>query len=230
MELLEGHAKAAEYFTRALEINPNCAEAMRGLSGIHVSRWLHDYDRRDLERSLNYARLGSEIDPSNADCFACLGLAQTWSSGWEVAAPAFQRAMEINPGDSYVLADASVHATYGGRLKEAHALIDEASRLNPIPPRWFSEYRGLLAFAEGRFSEAANAFSEFVSGKYQMTYYVSCLGHMGDRSKLESVYALVRDCEWDLETIASSEPYRDPALRERLIEGLGRALHSMQLR
>ncbi|MFO1121547.1 MAG: winged helix-turn-helix domain-containing protein [Hyphomicrobiales bacterium] len=222
-ELLDGHVKAAEYFRRALEINANCVEGMRGLSGIHIARWLYDYDRHDLDMALDYARRGSEIDPTNADCFGCLGLAQTWASGVDAAAPAFRRAMEINPGDSYVLADASVHAIYGGRLGDAHALIDEAYRLNPIPPRWFSEYRGLLDFAEGRYSDAANAFHEFISGKYQMTYYVACLGYLGDRLALASAASHVEERGMDLTAVASAEPYREPRLRERLIDGLSRA-------
>jgi tetratricopeptide (TPR) repeat protein len=215
---------AASYFRRALEISPHCAEAMRGLSAYHVSRWLCRLSPDDLGLAVEYGRRGSDIDPTNADCLASLGLAQVWASGVDAAAPAIRRALEINPGDPYVLADASVHAIYDGRIADARTLLATANRLNPIPPRWFVEYRALLDFSEGRYAESARGFSGFDTGQYQMAYHVAGLALAGDLKALAVAMADIRHRGWDLTAVPDVEPYRDPAMRERLREGLRRAL------
>ena len=140
MQPVVGLDAAAGYFRRALEVNPAFAEAMRGLTIYHLDRWIIDYQPADLAAALDYGRRGTELDPTNAPCLVCLGLAQMAAHGVDEARPAFRRALEINPGDSYVLADAGLHAIYDGRLEEARAFLDRAVRLNPIRPYWFVKY------------------------------------------------------------------------------------------
>lgn len=211
---------AAGYFRRALEITPDCTEAMRGLSIYHLQRWMYDCASEEVAAAMDYAKRGSELDPSNADCMACLAMAQLAAYGLEAAKPTMQRALEINPGDTYVLADMSLIAIFDGRLEDARKLLDAALRLNPIPPHWFAEYQAHIDFAEGRFAEAARRFGQCDVGKILMTHVLASLGHVGDRQALAEALAQVRSRGWDLLDVVDRAPYRDAAMRERLVEGL----------
>ena len=222
--LVTGADIAADCFRRALEINPDCAEAMRGLSVYHIERWTIECASEDLAAAMDYGKRGGELDPSNAPCLACLGWAQLMAHGVEAARPAMQRALEINPGDSYVLADMGLLATYDGRLADARKLLEAALRLNPIPPYWFAGYWGIIDFAEGRFAEAARLFGQAGVGKIWMTYVLASLGHIGDGQALAEPLAQVSSRGWDLMEVVDAVPYRDPAMRERLREGLQLAL------
>ncbi|MBM3519480.1 MAG: tetratricopeptide repeat protein, partial [Alphaproteobacteria bacterium] len=160
---------------------------------------------------------------TNATCLVSLGMVQMAAHGVDEARPTFRRALEINPGDSYVLADAGVHAIYDGRLDEARTFLDRARRLNPIPPYWFADYEALLDFSEGRFADAARGFGRGGCGKFRMIYILACLSLAGGGPELASALALVRKLEWNLEEVVNAEPFRDPEMRERLREGLRRA-------
>jgi len=221
---IPGGEIAADYFRRALEINPDCAEAMRGLSVYHIQRWTIECASEDNAAAMDYAKRGSELDPSNADCLACLGWAQLTAYGLEAAKPTFQRAFEINPGDTYVLADMSLFAVFDGRLADARSFLEAAVRLNPIPPYWFALHQGHLEFAEGRYAEAARLFRQGGVGKIWLTFLLASLGHIGDRQAVAEALDQVRGRGWDVMEVADQAPFRDPAMQVRLREGLRRAL------
>lgn len=219
----EGNDRAASYFRRALEIDSRCTEALRGLSAYHIVMWLIQGAKEDLTRALDFALRGIETDPSNAGCHSNVGLVRLWAEGVDAARPAFQRAIEINPGDSYVLADASVGAVYDGDLITARGLLEKACRLNPIAPPWFAEYRGLLEFAEGRYEGSIRAFGDLRNRRYNMAYVVASYGHIGDGALLPVLLSRVRESGWNLSDFAATEPFRQAYLREQLLEGIAKA-------
>ena len=181
------------------------------------------YSHEDIHLASSFAQQGIELDPTNADCHSNLGLARLWAEGVDAATPAFRRALEMNAGDSYVLADASVHAVYDGLLDKSRELLTRAFQLNPVAPQWFSEYRGLLSFVEGRYAEAIHDFTGVVERMYNLTYQISCLGHLGEAGALRTILPRVRSKGWNLQSVVDGEPFRESALRDRLSEGITKA-------
>mgnify|MGYP002682781098 CR=1 FL=1 len=66
--------------------------------------WLIQGAKEDLTRALDVALRASVTDPWDAGCHFNVGLVRLWAEGVDAARPAFQRAIENKPGDSYVLA------------------------------------------------------------------------------------------------------------------------------
>ena len=58
---------------------------------------------------------------------------------------------------------------------------------------------------------------------YNITYQVSCLGHLGDAGALQSILVRVRSKRWNLQSVVDGEPFRESALRDRLSEGITKA-------
>jgi TolB-like protein len=220
---VEGHELGASYFRKALDVDPGNVEALLRLAACHTSRWLMFREEDDRRLGLKLGRRAAELAPGHALAQAIRAFTQLWAEGVEAARPAIRRAVTLNSGDSYVLADAALHAVYDGRPDEARAFLDAADRLNPIPPRWFAEYRGLLNFAEGHHAAAAPGFAGLEHCMFDTAYLVASLALTGDRAALGKVMQTVKARGWDLRPIAADEPYRDAAVRQRLAEGLALA-------
>ncbi|MCB1379237.1 MAG: winged helix-turn-helix domain-containing protein [Alphaproteobacteria bacterium] len=221
-----GTYEAAECYRKALAIESRNAEALGALAVCHSSAWMFDFDRRALEKGIELARQGCEIDPGSAFCSAVLGLALCWTEGLDAARIPLARAVEINPGDWFCLSNRSMLSTYEGRSTEARAFLAQARVLNPIPPTWHREFECLSYFPEGQFAEVLSGVEAIPEGFWDCMYAMACYGHLGLRDKARACMARF-EAEGrvpDFMAGAAQEPYRDPDVRERMVSGLRAAL------
>lgn len=225
---MEATARAKASFQRAIAIYPGNAEAHRWLAACAFNVWLTYLNRRDLIEAHDVAAQAVALDPSSARGHCSLGLAQLWTEGQGVdaAAAAFNLGLALNPGDPEVLAEVGLFHAYGGNLGLAYELCDRAIKLNPMPPIWFAEFRAIALFAEGRYAEAMPAFAAMPDTGWDALYLLACFGHLSDRGQAEAWRAKITKLGWtfDLRAAAAAEPFRDPAVRRRLIEGIDKAL------
>ena len=127
------HRKAVELFDAALDLDPDYANAEVGLAaatallaGIAEPPELYLEARRHAERALRLA-------PRTADAHAVLGLvAQNYDGDWARAEREYENALRIQP------LHPTTHHWYGemlallGRFDEGIALLERASRLDPL--------------------------------------------------------------------------------------------------
>ena len=125
-----------------------------------------------------------------------------------------------------VLANRALALTYDGKGAEAQALLDLARKLEPLPPLWFAEFAGLLAFAEGRYAETLEGTEPLGEFAWDTMYALASCGHLGLVERAKVILARFRqlgpDPDWLLG--AAHEPFRDKTVRERLVAGLNMAL------
>jgi TolB-like protein/DNA-binding winged helix-turn-helix (wHTH) protein/Tfp pilus assembly protein PilF len=152
IQYCDGDLSGAEAeFSRAIELQPEGADALRSYAWLLV-----DAGRFDRARQL--AQRAVDRDPLNGWNYVALGDAW-WRSGRIAQAEmAYQRAVDVNP------ATTSLHALYANVLLSAHkavAAVDEAER-EPDP-----QYRQLtlaIAFdAAGRKSDAEQEVAAYES-------------------------------------------------------------------
>ncbi|MFN4141984.1 MAG: winged helix-turn-helix domain-containing tetratricopeptide repeat protein [Aestuariivirga sp.] len=215
--------RAAELFQAALDINPLNAEALRWLSSCCINRWFTTHDRSQLAMSVKLGRTAAELDPASALCHTAHAFPLIWSEGCEAAASVYRKALQANPDDPHVLAEMALVEFYRGNLPSGHKLLDEAERLNPMPPLWYAEFRAIAAFAEGRYSDALPSFAAVPECVFDNTYMLACMGYLGTADGFEKVIKRVRESGWNLRQVAADEPFKYPAVRERLHDGLTRA-------
>jgi TolB-like protein len=221
-----GNDQAMASFERAIELDPRNAEALSWLSWCYYSRWLYDFSGEDLKIGTRRSMEAIECDPANANCHLFHGFGQLWVAGANAAERSFNRAFALNPGDSNVLAHLSLLRTYQGRITEAKQWIEQAFKLNPLPPLWYPEFAAVTAIFEGRYEEALVPFEDIPDAAWDMMHALCCYGHLGLKDKARNCLARLQHERRQLDFIAgaSAEPYLGPEPRERLIAGISKAL------
>ncbi len=131
----DGFREAIPHFRRALQLDPNYAQAQVGLADAIMFQGgdsLSDYHEA-MKNSRELLEQALARDETLADAHASLGLmAMNYEWNWRRAEAEFQRAIELNP--NY----ATAHHWYGeflaymGRFDEAIAEIFRARELDPL--------------------------------------------------------------------------------------------------
>jgi TolB-like protein len=221
-----GNRLAMQCFERAVAIDPGNAEAMAWLGATYSEIWIEGFIEEYAVKGAKYTAEAIAIDPFNAKCHGF----RTWTllcvGNLDAALEVSQRAMALNPGDPAVLVNRALALTYDSRAAEAQRLLDLARRLEPLPPIWFSEFAGFLAFAEGRYAEALEGFEPLAESAWDAMYALASCGHLGLAERARAILARLRqhgpDPDWMIGV--SHEPFRHKEVRERLVAGLNMAL------
>ena len=151
----EANEKAFEYFQKALEKDPNYAQAYAGLadayvfSGSTLPRQVASAKAREMdEKALS-------LDPDLAEAHATLGLIAPLSGwNWQGADRELKRAIELNPNLATAYQwHAEIYLASMGRMDEAIAEMRKAEELDPLSPIIATDVGKMLLYA-GRWEEA----------------------------------------------------------------------------
>lgn len=156
----DGYQKSVDYFKRAIELDPNFAEAYVGLG--NSSSFLGGHDRASEAETFSKARAAAkkalELDETLAEAHAALGLvAMNFDWNWPEAEREFRRAIELNP--NY----ATAHQWYGeflacmGRFDEGLAEMKQAQTLDPLSLTINTDLAKVYMFAR-RYDEAIEQY------------------------------------------------------------------------
>jgi TolB-like protein len=218
--------EALACFQRALEIEPRNAEVIGSLAICHSSKWLFDYARSDLERTIALATEGLNYDPANTLCHSVRGLALVWHKGLEAGRDDLDKGVELNPSGWFSLANRSLLSTYEGKPEEARRYLSRSRQLNPIPPIWLWDFECISYFGEERYELVLPGVEAIPEGIWDGMYQMACYGHLGMREQARTCMARLRTGgrNADLMAVAAAEPYADPSTRTQLQEGVRKAL------
>lgn len=150
---VEDDTQARRFFERALESDPSFARAYAGLSLSHFNEWScqawHKWD--DTERfAYEYAARAARLDDSDAVVQVVLGRILLYRRRFDEAIYHVDRALSLNPNDTYVLVHAAMCRAYLGDGGAALELARKAMRLNPAYPPWYMAPAALALFVLGR--------------------------------------------------------------------------------
>ena len=217
---------ARQYFARAAELDPRNAEAVSWLGATYCDAWIQDFSVANAVKGRELVEHAVSLDPSSAICHAFWAWALLCNSDRVGAVRAGGRGAALNPGDPAVLATYALALTYDGNLDEARANFDQARRLEPVPPFWFGEFEAVAAIAEGRYADCLDGVEPVTDAAWDIMYSLACYGHLGLQEKARGVLARMArmGADFDFDTGAAHEPFRDPEVSSRLREGLARAL------
>lgn len=131
----EGYRKAITYFEKAIERDPNFAEAYSGLADsyhflvVTDSMPTSDGNPKGLEAARRAVSLGGNLAESHASLAVALGRSE-WN--WFDAENELKRAIALNPSYSMAHRIYAAHLGTVGRHHEAWQQINEAMRLDPL--------------------------------------------------------------------------------------------------
>jgi len=136
------------------------------------------------------------------------------------------RAVSLNPNDVYIAADRANWLVRIGRPAEALQSLEAAMQRDPFSPTWFWEVRSNALFHLKRYDEAIAALRNMSAFHFwHYAHFAAAYAHAGrqDDARRELTAFLRARPDATIALVAAAEPYAEPALLERLLDGLLKA-------
>ena len=148
---VETYRRALSYYQRAIDLDPDFAEAHAGIARIAVDVWRNHYTflwSGAVARKIAYDAAGQalRLDPENARAHIVLALLQLVDGRPVEAQASARNAVGIEPNHAETLGNASLVLAHVGARVEALAGLDKALRLEPAPPPSFRLLAGVVSY------------------------------------------------------------------------------------
>ena len=162
---LQSNDDASELFQRAIDLDPNYADAYAALGGSHygavVSGW-SEFRTEELERAEALAQKALALDPATTRAYRLLADIHLYRKRYDLALAQIDRALEINPSDADNHAYRGTILMWAGRAAEAVPWLESA--LQSDPANGFAAGRLCMAFyLLRRYAEAVEACDRALS-------------------------------------------------------------------
>jgi adenylate cyclase len=228
----EDNRRAKEYFEESIRLNPNYGKAYSKLAWVYildaVEGWDNDYEN-SMAKGLEAATRGLELEDEESWVHWVLGVCHFYALQHDLGIAEFERAIELNPNDADVLADAGYYFTYAGKAEEGAELIYQAMRINPHYPEYYLVQLGQVLFDAHKYEEAIATFAQLrnVETPVSCLYLAASQAAIGktDKAKEAIDRVLKHDPEATIEkwTQPKMHPYNNPEDAEHFGQNLRKA-------
>jgi adenylate cyclase len=155
----DANDEASELFQRAIDLDPNYADAYAALGGSHyeavISGW-SQFREEELEQAEALAKKALALDPTATRAYRVLADIDLFRKRYELALGQLDRALEINPSDADNYAHRGSILVWAGRAEEGLPWLEGALRFDRA--NGFAAARLCMAYYFlHRYSEAVDA-------------------------------------------------------------------------
>jgi adenylate cyclase len=233
--------EALGYLRRALALDPDFGAAAAELAWLH---WDADEERRqalglswtEIDDGL-YGSLATAAGNPSPGYYQLISELLVREHRSDEAVAALQKAIALDPSDSWTYEGLSQALNFNGRPAEGRNFLDTALRVDPGWTEWRRYQAGLAAFGQGRYGEAVaqleqvdvrspNPWTKF----YSLHVLVAALAHL-DRlpqaatalEQLQRVLSERQEGEPNLLIAQQFFVYKQPEDIARLLDGLRKA-------
>jgi TolB-like protein/Tfp pilus assembly protein PilF len=217
---------AIKHFERAVEIDPGCARAYAYLACAKSYPYFKDRKHDRLGPCTDLAQHAIELDPTEAEAHRILGGIHLCRGEHDISRIYFERAQQIHPGHSHILAHTARYHMHTGDPQTATSLIGKAQQLNPLHLPWYWEHLGIAAFVKGDYQGALDAFGRMQIHSFYDQLYVAAANAYLDRTRhAKNAVGCVLENKPGLRRAKVSYlfPYRDRPDLDRVLNGLEKA-------
>lgn len=158
-----------------------------------------------------------------------LGWVHLWRKEHDQAILEAERGVALDPQNAEGWARLGHIVDFAGRPREGLPLIEKAMRLDPHFPFLYAFFLGHALQALERYEDALSAYRraitrnpDFIGARQHAAASNAHLGRL-DQAHAEAKETLRLSPRYSTQVHVRRLPYRDAAVRERLIEGLRRA-------
>lgn len=211
----------------AREIDPGQASIESALARSYVVEWVlrAGSDRSLLDKARLHAERAVAIDPNDGTAYRELGRAALFDRDLDLSLEHMERAAQLAPHHADVLADYADTLVHNSQHVAAQEKIEEAIRLNPVPP---DEYHWTFAgasFLRGRFEEALSHLNLMRNPEPAMRLMAASAAMAGqhDLARKCRLKVLEQQPDFSIMRWTSRMPQRSPNDVELYIEALRRA-------
>lgn len=172
-----------------------------------------------LDEAVTEVQLALESDENDPEAHRIMGAILLMRRDYERARFHIDRAMEINPNNSHVLAKSGNFYSYYGDPSKALELLEMATHLNPHHPDWYWQEFGLAAWAAGDYAAAIGHLQKSaVLTDFDHVYLAASHAALGNNGAAAENLVHYRRINESLTThaFADLQPFRLDEVRERL--------------
>jgi len=224
--------KARTFFQAAIQYDPDYALAHAMLA------WTYAYDAMNgwsadreaaLRRALELANKAIVLNESLPVAYFVTGLAYRELGEYIKALVEAEKAIKYDPSYANAHLLLATLLLAGGRPHEALERIREAMLINPHHPYNYILHLGQALYILGRYDEAVTAFEEGLASNPASqrlhVWMAAAYAQAGDvdSAQWEAEQILTMDPNFSLKRIEGTLPFKDPADRDRVLEGLRKA-------
>ena len=191
--------ESVPHFERAVNIDPQFAEAWAALASVHANMEFQAMGSVDEEagKAKAAARRALELDPMNAEAHAALGsLGYCYDYDWTSSERSFRRALELNPNSAGVRRTYALALTSQARFEDAFAQLKLAQQTDPLSILT-SNNRSTALFCARRYNEAireAQRHLQMDPGYYPAYFVIGdCQAETGKLSEAIASFQKVLD-------------------------------------
>ena len=226
----EGTNKAADMFSKALELDPNYTAGYIGLGRVYerkVGQGWSEFPEQALKRAEALARKALELNQLDASAHGLLGAVYAFQGQYGLAVSALQRAITLNPNHARSYHTLGWVLLWSGRVDEAVTALEMSLRLDESSPRNTWSLLGTAYYLQGRY-EAARVVLE--KGVVKQPDYIgnhvvlaATYARLGRNEEASQTAANVRRFDPFFETASYGTGFTNKSDREDIIAGLRKA-------
>jgi tetratricopeptide (TPR) repeat protein len=153
--------QARQLFERAIELDPQYADAYAWLDWTYWLEWGWKVDSHLFERAGELAQHALTLDDALPDAHMLLGQVYLWQKKQpEQAISEGERAIALDPNHALAYVMLAEFLSHAGRAEEAIGLVQQAMRLNPRYPFYYPLQLGVAYNLTGQNDEAIGVLQE----------------------------------------------------------------------
>ena len=221
---LEAHRNARECLLRTVEEEPGYSLGWSRLAFNYLESKKRSFDTSpDWEQlARDAATRALEEDRDSPDAYYALAiLSRMTGEDTAVFFDHAKTAIDLNPNDSWILADLGIFLAYSGEFEKGKEWITRARELNPKLHSGYNNAWVLHAFLQGNYEEARNIILSWGSPSGEMSFasLIASYAMNGEQRKAEEMAAALQD-RFPEYLNDPRAPYRARGMPKELIEGL----------
>ena len=158
----DGHLRAQNCLAHVISEDPDYAQAYAVLAGIEDDEHVYGFNPQPelappLDRALLHAQRAIDLDPKSGWAHWALARVSFYRHDLETFRSETDRAVELAPNDTMLLAGAGVALCYSGSWERGLELLEKAIELNPHHQTWYHIPYFYDAYRQGRDEDALAA-------------------------------------------------------------------------
>lgn len=177
------HSEARDLLEKAVRLDPNYADAHALLANVYLAEYRFGANPKpgSIDRALEAALKAVQLDPQNAYAHCWLAIVHYFQRDIGKFDAEMQRALDLNPHDPEILAEAGHYFCFKGEIERGIELSKRAQVLNPLHPGWYHFSPALLSYHQGRYQDMLQDVQRISMPNFFWTHLLNAaaLGRMG---------------------------------------------------
>lgn len=220
--------EARQLFQRAVELDPEYAEAHAYLAWTHWLGWVNWFEPTDPHRqlALDHAQRAVALDPNDPFAHSVLAYVLEYERKYEEAAAQIDAALRVDPNHADTYAMRTDLLVMEGKPLEASQSMARALRLNPRPPAWYYWLQGEAEYAARQYEKAiATLCRESTYGTPSRSILAAALAQLGriEEARTEGRLFMADYPSFRIGSFLDTQPFRNLSDREHFAVGYRKA-------